>query len=569
MRKPEQAPEPSIEEILASIRRIIADDAPAAVLAEQDEGVAEQANPYPGVPGSRAGEVGLRAVERRQGEDEVLELTEDFMLAEEAPAMTLQELEEPAEVSDGASYGDPFAERSSDDPYEEAPIGRKPQKPQLLPEAQAVAQEGARDDAGNGLASVMAEVQRFVDIGKAAPPPKAAAKPLENWAQPQNEVFKSDPVPRPQARWSARQTTGEPPKTAEPLPSRPTLVSRDSTPSQKPSVSNRDSWSQGVQMPVPEDGPAIPFAEEGLELPQPSVKPSPAARADRDTAARDETKPAGEQQPASAELRAEPAVKTEVTVAGGAQARAEKIAERAVADFAADKLAAAQPVVAFLKADRPLMEEITGTLATALAKIEDAGEAVEEASPPQIEELGEENVAPELPVDAALAEALKLESFAAAELPRLNIGFMASPSVLPSTPVSAEADVPELPREDSDEITASSHPEIVESASAKAPAGNTFAGNPEAAVTTRVPTPPSQAMARQAPGGNIVREPDIGRLHPSALAPKTLEDTVREMLRPLLVQWLNDNMPRILNDALREEIAAVATIRPRRDDERR
>jgi cell pole-organizing protein PopZ len=36
----------------------------------------------------------------------------------------------------------------------------------------------------------------------------------------------------------------------------------------------------------------------------------------------------------------------------------------------------------------------------------------------------------------------------------------------------------------------------------------------------------------------------------------TLEGAVREMLRPLLVQWLNDNMPRILEKAIREEIAS-------------
>jgi cell pole-organizing protein PopZ len=37
---------------------------------------------------------------------------------------------------------------------------------------------------------------------------------------------------------------------------------------------------------------------------------------------------------------------------------------------------------------------------------------------------------------------------------------------------------------------------------------------------------------------------------------RSLEDAVREMLRPLLVQWLNEHMPRILENAIREEIAA-------------
>jgi cell pole-organizing protein PopZ len=34
-----------------------------------------------------------------------------------------------------------------------------------------------------------------------------------------------------------------------------------------------------------------------------------------------------------------------------------------------------------------------------------------------------------------------------------------------------------------------------------------------------------------------------------------LEEAVRDMLQPLLVQWLNEHMPRILENAVREEIA--------------
>jgi cell pole-organizing protein PopZ len=59
----------------------------------------------------------------------------------------------------------------------------------------------------------------------------------------------------------------------------------------------------------------------------------------------------------------------------------------------------------------------------------------------------------------------------------------------------------------------------------------------------------------------------LERLQPAGHV-KTLEDTVREMLKPLLVQWLNENMPRIINDALREEIASSGLV-PRLDNERR
>jgi cell pole-organizing protein PopZ len=39
-----------------------------------------------------------------------------------------------------------------------------------------------------------------------------------------------------------------------------------------------------------------------------------------------------------------------------------------------------------------------------------------------------------------------------------------------------------------------------------------------------------------------------------AVSSKSLEDSVKEMLRPLLKQWLDENMPRVLTAALREEL---------------
>lgn len=44
------------------------------------------------------------------------------------------------------------------------------------------------------------------------------------------------------------------------------------------------------------------------------------------------------------------------------------------------------------------------------------------------------------------------------------------------------------------------------------------------------------------------------------LGPRTLEDAVAEMLRPMLQQWVADNMPRIIERALRTEVAS--TMRP-------
>ncbi len=39
-----------------------------------------------------------------------------------------------------------------------------------------------------------------------------------------------------------------------------------------------------------------------------------------------------------------------------------------------------------------------------------------------------------------------------------------------------------------------------------------------------------------------------------AVSSKSLEDSVKEMLRPMLRQWLDENMPRVLTAALREEL---------------
>jgi hypothetical protein len=70
----------------------------------------------------------------------------------------------------------------------------------------------------------------------------------------------------------------------------------------------------------------------------------------------------------------------------------------------------------------------------------------------------------------------------------------------------------------------------------------------------QMPSPPARMTPQPAPlvsGGT-----GIERLQPSMAGVKSLEETVREMLKPLLVQWLNENMPRIINDALRQEMAS-------------
>jgi cell pole-organizing protein PopZ len=44
---------------------------------------------------------------------------------------------------------------------------------------------------------------------------------------------------------------------------------------------------------------------------------------------------------------------------------------------------------------------------------------------------------------------------------------------------------------------------------------------------------------------------------------RTLEDVVRELLRPLLQQWLDDNLPAIVQQSVEAEVERIARSRVR------
>jgi cell pole-organizing protein PopZ len=559
MRKPEQAPEPSIEEILASIRRIIADDTPPAVTTAEEESPS-RLRARPGVPHLRTADSAVRRSEGRS-EDDVFELTEDFMLAEEAPAVVLQEPDEPAEPSPNGSYGDAFARRTGSDPYDDSSTRARSEDSHPSP-AESSAAEAAHNSPSNGLASVMAEVQRFVTGNKSPEAPKPAAKSQENWAQPSSDPFKSEPASRPASRWSARQPA-ETSKGPEPLPTARSAPAAPATP-RRSAFGMRDSWSQGVQMPVPDEGPAIPFAsDESAELPAAPHGPAETGASLVPPAdARDTAQTTLEDEATAVAADASKPIPSDVHM------RAEKLADRVVSDFANNRFAA-PPVAAFLKADKPLMDEITGSLASALAKVGDTVTELEDAvSPP--EDIAEEMTASDLPNPTPFDEPAAPELPPVAEMPGLGSGSFVARPVSPShapevgAVMSSDLDTPELPREEPDDIAAAPHPEPREKSSPYWPTG--IAGSMS---MPQVPAARGQMMPRPATTIGTARGSEFDRLPSTSSTPKTLEETVREMLRPLLVQWLNENMPRIINDAIREEMASVGLLRQRSDNERR
>ena len=87
----------------------------------------------------------------------------------------------------------------------------------------------------------------------------------------------------------------------------------------------------------------------------------------------------------------------------------------------------------------------------------------------------------------------------------------------------------------------------------------------EALVEVPAPAP--------APGANLVSDhvaaaaaATFGQLSSSILMPaegRTLEDVVREMLRPLLQQWLDTNLPGIVQEAVQAEVERIARGRVR------
>jgi cell pole-organizing protein PopZ len=63
---------------------------------------------------------------------------------------------------------------------------------------------------------------------------------------------------------------------------------------------------------------------------------------------------------------------------------------------------------------------------------------------------------------------------------------------------------------------------------------------------------PARAAQEKPPVKAAPREAELVR---PAASRSPLEDAVRDMLQPLLAQWLNEHMPRILDKAIRDEIA--------------
>ncbi len=472
MNRADQASEPSMEEILASIRLIISDDA--------RKGPSEWEEAHSRAPAAPRHDAAasLSALP----EEDVLDLTDALVFPEEqsSPAAAYGMIKNHAQQPAGAS---------EEPPAKEAPVEEslaEEEQPKAQPEAAAANPEPVQ--APNTPFAAMPQPETRVEIP----------------AEPRHDLPQRPAVPAgSRTVWSRRELPGSPagsPKFShEPVPVRHPHKNR----------------AEDIQMPIPDRGPISLISAGEMQ-------------------ARVHEPPAQEKQ-AEEEAEADHAAPSPGGLADNEEAAvaavAESLARAAAEAMDANELATAADVD-FARLDEDRKAEVTETFANAIQR---------ESAPRD-----------KSPLPTLLDEVLRQD-------------FMREPAPF-SEPVE-EAPNFEAPAE-------VSAPENYDAQEEQRPA-------PEWAVPEddaprefepinlppehRAPAP--RAPETSAPEAPLAQAQFVGASQPPlpVAQSRTLEDAVRDMLRPLLMQWLNDNMPRILESAIRDEIATRGLL-PKADE---
>jgi len=427
MNRTDQAPEPTMEEILASIRLIISDDAKKGPSGRDDHPV-RSALPRPETPPLNS-----------LPEEEVLDLTEALVSPEE------QSL-----AGNSASKSERHAKAADASDEDDAE---------------------AHSPAGHDASVEEPETTQAADM-----PP-----------QPEEEAHQdfSPPMPASRSIWSRREIPASSPPDSPAAP-------RYEPPARQP----QRSWAQDVHMPIPEHGPVSLIPDQT----QTQVQETPDVR-----------HPPQWEKPADAAPPRSLGEKGEATVA----AIAESLARSAVGAMNSDELKTAGDVD-FSKLGDDQKAEVTETFATAIQR--------ENASHDK------------RPLPTLLDEVFRKDF------------------VRPQTSIAEPAH----------DLSASDAPDDDEGHNKKADEerfGSKWGVPAMAAPVTANPQPakpvrnePPARAAPQKPPVKLAAPRESEPLRPAA--PRSpLEDAVRDMLQPLLAQWLNEHMPRILDKAIRDEIA--------------
>jgi cell pole-organizing protein PopZ len=429
MNRTDQAPEPTMEEILASIRLIISDDAKKGPSGRDDHPI-RSAPPRPET-----------APLNSLPEEEVLDLTEALVFPEDqsspgAPASRNERQAKPAVASDeDAAEAHPPAQQD------------------------AVAEEP--------------EATQAADM-----PP-----------QPEEEAPQDFSPPMPQASrtiWSRREIPASPPPAAPAAP-------RYEAPGRHP----QRNWAQDVQMPIPDRGPVSLMPDQ--------MQTQVQERQDAGQAA------AWEEPESDADMPQSFGEKGEAAVA----AIAESLARSAAGAMNSDELETAGDVD-FSKLGEEQKAEVTETFASAIQR---------------------ENASHDKRALPTLLDEVFRKDFVRQQSPAVE------PADDLSEPEGSDGDEGHNEKADEERF------------------GSRWGAPAMAAPVTASPQPvkpvPSESPARAAqekPPVKAASPRDAEPARPGA-SRSPLEDAVRDMLQPLLLQWLNEHMPRILEKAIREEVA--------------
>ncbi len=239
--------------------------------------------------------------------------------------------------------------------------------------------------------------------------------------------------------------------------------------------------------------------------------------------------------------------------------------EEDILDLTAE-LGGLEPVEEAMEADVVEMVEVVAEAVPVEAAMDETLEVVQPAPAPQVH--AEPMPAPEPPApvappppmsasdEAASALERAIAALRAGQLPTSFSEFSATPAPVfqtqPPEPVTAPEPQASEPEPEPEMVVAEveaelvieefefTEPEAVEAAEGErqqAPAWEADAPSFAAAV--------AHETEREAPRGNG---------HHDYAAPRTLEDSVKDLLRPMLRQWLDENMARVLTSALKDEL---------------
>ncbi|MEW5963791.1 MAG: DUF2497 domain-containing protein [Pseudomonadota bacterium] len=520
MTRPVAAVEPTMEDILASIRKIIAEE-PAAVPASASGGGPLGVSPasVAPAPAPRAAPASLSAPERSS-----------------EPARTSQE--QPHKPGGSALFG--RLSEALRGPSATAPAGA----PAAVPRAGVA---GIDDDLADML----------VDPAPRSP----ASLPLRDAA-----ATRGTGLPLPTGR--RESPLGGPLVSAPPPPPGRIEPSLGAFPAQ----AGRDSGSRpadlGTFVPARPDAPrpadpagAPPFGRRINEsAPPPDVVPPPQApRPLPEVIAAMPAPAAASPAPAPAASPPAPATEKAAAVTAGPVATAAPMPETRMAQAGAPAAHAAATAIAATPAAPPATPsadqetttdpDTTAAAASALSMLakglKASSAAMGAATEPPASEAGtsepeDQPAAPRSSVSASGAAGPAASGPATEPTVPRDASAMRSeaPAAAPSSPAKPTAG------EVVGEATAASQPPAAPAAAAAAPEVSA----PIVAEPARRDEPPAAPASAPPSAISLVTAAAAGDV-------RTLEDTVAELLRPMLRQWLDDNMPRIVEKALRVEIA--------------